>query len=159
MKINLKNTSLLLFCIITPLLTGYVGSSATIKNIPVWYGGLNKPFFSPPNWIFAPVWTTLYIMMGISLFLVVQKQKSLFSKPVKIFLIHLIVNALWSIVFFGMKNPGLAYIVIAVLWYMIFYLLKVFYKIDKKASYLLLPYLAWVTFASFLNLSIWYLNR
>lgn len=159
MKINLKKTSLLLFCLIIPLLTGYIGSLATVKNIPVWYSGLNKPFFSPPNWIFAPVWTALYIMMGISFFLIIQKQKPLFSKPVKIFLLHLIVNALWSIVFFGMKNPGLAYIVIAVLWYMIFYLVKVFYKIDKKASYLLLPYLAWVTFASFLNLSVWYLNR
>ncbi len=158
MKIDLKKGSLFLICLIIPLIAGFIGSAATVNSITTWYVGLNKPIFSPPNWLFAPVWTTLYIMMGVSLFLITQKQKPLFSKPVKIFLLHLVINSLWSIVFFGMKSPGLAYIVIIILWCMIFYLARIFYKIDKKASYLLFPYLAWVTFASFLNLSVWYLN-
>lgn len=141
------------------LLAGGIGSAFTVNNIPTWYAGLNKPFFSPPNWLFAPVWTTLYIMMGISLFLITQRQKPLISKPVKVYLLHLIVNSLWSIVFFGMRSPGFAYIVIVILWYMIFRIIGIFSKIDKRAGYLLIPYFAWVTFASFLNLSVWYLNK
>jgi len=141
------------------LLVGLAGSLITSPAISSWYSLLQKPFFSPPNWLFAPVWTTLYIMMGISLFLITQRQKPLISKPVKIYLLHLIANSLWSIVFFGMKSPGLAYIVIVILWYMIFRLIGIFSKIDKRASYLLIPYFAWVSFASFLNLSVWYLNK
>jgi len=140
------------------LLAGAVGSAFTFQNIPTWYAGLNKPFFSPPNWLFGPVWTILYLMMGVSLFLVFVKEKEKFTKPVKIFLLHLAVNSLWSIVFFGMRNPGLAYIVIIILWLMIFYLINIFNNIDKRASRLLYPYFAWVTFASFLNLAVWYLN-
>ena len=159
LRTDLKTVITLVSAIGISLLAGGVGSAFTIKNIPTWYAGLNKPFFSPPNWLFAPVWTTLYIMMGISLFLITQRQKPLISKPVKIYLLHLIVNSLWSIVFFGMRSPGLAYIVIVILWYMIFRLIGIFSKIDKRASYLLIPYLAWVSFASFLNLSVWYLNK
>ena len=140
------------------LLAGAVGSAFTIRSIPTWYAGLNKPFFSPPNWLFGPVWTILYLMMGVSLFLVFVKEKEKFTKPVKMFLLHLIINSLWSIVFFGMRSPGLAYFVIIILWLMIFYLIKVFDKIDERASILLYPYFAWVSFASFLNLAVWYLN-
>lgn len=155
---SLRNLLLLLSSIAVSQLAGFLGSVATIKNIPTWYAFLNKPPFNPPNWLFAPVWTTLFTLMGISLFLVIKKQKILFSRPVKIFLIHLVINAFWSIVFFGLKQLGLAFLVIIALWAMIFYIIKIFYKIDKRASYLLYPYLAWVSFASILNFSLWLLN-
>ncbi len=159
MQPKIKSVLLLITCILLPQIAGFIGSAFTINSIPTWYKGLEKPFFSPPNWIFAPVWTTLYLLMGISLFMIIRKQKEIFSKPVKIFLIHLAVNSFWSIAFFGMKNPGFAYIIIVILWYMILYLIRSFSKIERRASILLYPYLAWVTFASFLNLSVWLLNR
>lgn len=155
---RVKKSVLLIACITLCQFAGIIGSFFTFKNIPTWYAGLNKPFFNPPNWLFGPVWTILYTSMGISLFLVLIKQRGIFSTPVKIFLIHLAVNSLWSIVFFGMKNLGLAFSVIVILWGLIFYIIKVFYKIDKRASYLLVPYLTWVSFASLLNFSIWILN-
>lgn len=132
---------------------GVLGSFFTFSAIPTWYVTLNKPFFSPPNWIFAPVWTTLYILMGISLYLVWTKRK-----VPTIFWIQLILNALWSILFFGMKNPLLALIDIIALWISIFLTIKSFYKTNKLAGNLLIPYLIWVSFASILNLSILLLN-
>jgi tryptophan-rich sensory protein len=159
MKINTKTIPLLVGSIAAPLFAGMIGSAFTVKNIPTWYEQLEKPFFNPPNWIFGPVWTILYLMMGVSLFLILLKQKDIFSVPVKIFLLHLCVNSFWSIAFFGMKNLGLAFVVIMVLGGLILYLINIFYRIDKRASYLLFPYLAWVSFASLLNLSVWYLNR
>jgi len=159
MKIDFKKAFLLIICLLIPLTAGFIGSASTVKNIPTWYANLNKPFFSPPNWIFAPVWTILYIMMGTSLFLILLRQKTYFTHPIKVFLLHLIVNSFWSIAFFGMKNPGFGFFVIIVLWGIIYYLIKLFSKIDKRASNLLLPYLAWVSFASVLNLSIWILNK
>ncbi len=158
MKKNLKNIILLFASVTISLFAGVIGSVFTFRNIPTWYAGLTKPPFSPPNWLFGPVWTILYILMGISLFLIIIKQKEIFSKPVKIFLLHLGINSLWSIVFFGMKSPGSAFLVIIVLWYIIYYLIKTFRKIDKRASDLLIPYLAWVSFASLLNFSVWILN-
>lgn len=132
---------------------GIVGSFFTVSSIPTWYVTLNKPVFSPPNWIFAPVWTILYILMGISLYLVWQKGKVPF-----IFWIQLILNTVWSIVFFGMKNPALALVDIIALWIIIILTIKSFYKISKTAGYLLIPYLLWVSFAAILNLAIVILN-
>jgi tryptophan-rich sensory protein len=158
MRISLKKITLFIISLLIPQLAGFIGSLFTIKNIPTWYASLSKPFFNPPNWIFAPVWTALFILMGVSLYLVLTKQKKISTPPVKIFFIQLAINTLWSIVFFGMREPGLAFIIIVVLWFLIYYIIKIFYKIDKVASYLLLPYLAWVSFASVLNFSIWILN-
>ncbi|MCL5970621.1 MAG: tryptophan-rich sensory protein [Patescibacteria group bacterium] len=132
---------------------GVIGSVFTINAIRTWYATLNKPFFSPPNWIFGPVWTILYILMGISLYLVWVRVKV----PV-VFWVQLILNALWSIIFFGLKNPTLALINIIALWIAIVLTVKAFYKINKLAGNLLIPYLAWVTFAALLNLSIVILN-
>ncbi len=132
---------------------GILGSIFTISSIPTWYATLNKPFFSPPNWIFGPVWTILYILMGVSLYLVWIK-----NKVPAVFWIQLILNALWSILFFGLKNPSLALVDIAALWVAIFLTIKSFYKINKPAGNLLIPYLLWVTFASILNLAIVVLN-
>ncbi len=132
---------------------GGVGSIFTTQSIPTWYATLNKPFFSPPNWIFAPVWTILYILMGISLYLVWQKKKI----PA-VFWIQLVLNIIWSVIFFGMKNPPLAFMDIIILWIAIFATIKSFSKINKLAGQLLWPYMVWVSFASILNLFIIILN-
>ncbi|MBU1031875.1 tryptophan-rich sensory protein [Patescibacteria group bacterium] len=140
---------------------GFLGSLFTTSSIPTWYATLEKPFFSPPNWIFAPVWTTLYILMGISLYLVWTKKDpstSLRTEVPTVFWIQLALNALWSIIFFGMKNPLLAFLDILILWIAIFLAIKAFSKINKLAGQLLWPYLAWVSFATILNLSIVILN-
>ena len=133
---------------------GMIGSLFTFQAIPTWYPTLVKPSFSPPNWIFGPVWTTLYLLMGISMYLIWKKKKSL-----KLFLVHLGINSLWSIVFFGLHSILGGMVVILILWSFIFLLVKDFYRINKTAGYLLMPYLAWVTFASILNFSLLLLNR
>ena len=135
------------------------GSVATYDAIPTWYATLTKPPFNPPNWIFGPVWTLLYIGMAISLFLVWKEKKSkLQAKAIKVFMVQLFLNFLWSIVFFGAQNPGLALLTIVLLWSSIFYSIVLFHKINKTASYLLIPYILWVSFASVLNLFIFLLN-
>lgn len=151
MRINFSKA---IFSVALCLAAGLVGSLFTATSIPEWYQFLNKPSFSPPNWIFGPVWTTLYVLMGISLYLVWEKKK-----VPSVFWIQLILNALWSIIFFGMRNPTLAFIEIVVLWIAIFLTIKSFYRISKLASYLLIPYILWVSFASVLNLSIAILNK
>lgn len=142
-------------------LAGFIGSIATVSSISSWYLLLTKPFFSPPNWIFGPVWITLYTLMGINLYLVWQK--GINKKPVKyavlLFVFHLLINSLWSIVFFGFKNIILALFVIILLWLLIIKIILVFSKIEKKAALLLVPYLIWVSFATILNASLWILNR
>lgn len=152
------NYSLLIFSIILCESAGVIGSIFTFPAIPAWYAFLTKPSFSPPGWLFGPVWITLYFLMGISLYLIWEKGEKTLGL-VKIFLIHLVLNSLWSIIFFGLKNPGLAFAEILILWGMILYLALKFYKIDKTAAYLLVPYQLWVSFATVLNLSVWLLNR
>jgi translocator protein len=139
---------------------GAVGSLFTFPAISAWYVHLYRPSFSPPAWLFGPVWLVLYTLMGISFFLIWQKRtkKNPQSFPIAMFLVHLAVNSLWSVIFFGLKSPYLALIIIGVLWLLIFVIIKTFRKINKWASILLYPYLAWVSFASLLNLFIWLLN-
>lgn len=149
-----RNIPLLVLSIGLCLGAGILGSFFTFSAIPEWYSTLNKPFFSPPNWIFGPVWTALYILMGISLYLIWQKKKV----PL-VFWIQLILNAVWSIIFFRLKNPGLAFIDIVVLWIAIILTIKYFYPISKLAGYLLIPYLLWVSFAAILNYAILILNN
>jgi tryptophan-rich sensory protein len=140
---------------------GILSVPFTLASIPTWYATLNKPPFSPPNWIFGPVWTALYFMMGISLYLVWMK--GLKNKKVKIamlfFAVQLIFNFLWSLLFFGMHSPQLALVDIFFLLIAISMTMVKFNKISKPASYLLVPYLLWVSFATVLNLSIVVLNR
>lgn len=154
-----KLTKALAFIIIAEA-TGAAGSIFTTRAIPVWYPTLNKPAFSPPNFIFAPVWTTLYFLMGIAAYLVFEKGFA--KKEVKfallVFALQLILNVLWSFVFFGLKSPGLAFLEIIILWVSILATTLAFYKISKPASYLLIPYLLWTTFAAFLNFAIFRLN-
>lgn len=129
---------------------GFAGSFFTVSSIPTWYAGLNKPFFSPPNWIFGPVWTVLYILMGISAYL--------YKKVGPYFLLQLALNFFWSVIFFYWRQPLLAFVGIIFLWIFIVLTIREFGKKSRLAAYLLLPYLAWVSFASVLNFSIVLLN-
>ena len=138
-----------------------IGSLFTTSAIDTWYATLNKPFFSPPNWVFAPVWTLLYLLMGISLYLVwiTKTEKKAKKLGITFFFIQLAFNALWSILFFGLKSPIAAFIGIFLLWLAIYLTIKKFLQFSKFAGWLLIPYLAWVSFAAILNLSIVLLNR
>jgi len=138
-------------------IAGVIGSIFTAPSITAWYANLQKPAFSPPNWVFGPVWITLYTLMGISLYLVWNKKKNI-KIPLTLFFIQLILNSIWSVIFFGLQNPFYALIEIIILWIMILLTVISFYKVSKKASLLLLPYIVWVTVATFLNYYIWILN-
>ncbi len=150
----------LIVAVILCLMVGYIGSFATTPAIPTWYATLNKPPFSPPNWLFAPVWTTLYILMGISLYLVWTKGTKIKKnkEAINLFLIQLGLNFLWSFIFFGFKNPSLAFLELVALWVVLLITILRFLKISKTAGYLLIPYILWVSFATILNLSIVLLN-
>lgn len=139
---------------------GLIGSLFTTHSIPTWYASLQKPSFAPPNWLFAPVWTTLFVLMGISLYLVWQKglKNKLVKKALLIFGAQLLLNIFWSFLFFGLKSPFYAFIEIVVLWVAIGLVIFKFYKISRNAALLLLPYIVWVSFAAILNYSIWILN-
>jgi len=149
----------LLISILIALSAGFIGSFFTTPSISTWYAFINKPSFSPPNWLFAPVWTLLYILMGIAAFLIWQKRDNQKTKQaLRFYGTQLILNALWSIIFFGMHNPGLAFLEIIFLWIFIFLTLIKFYKINKTAGLLFVPYLAWISFALILNYAVWMLN-
>jgi len=144
------------------LAIGYFSGTVTRSAILDWYPTLEKPSFNPPNWIFAPVWTGLYIMMGVAAGLVwnrIKYETEAVKKALVFFIIQLILNAMWSYLFFGLRNPMLAGLEIIVLWLMIFETYVQFNKINKIAGYLFIPYLAWVSFAAVLNASIWWLNQ
>lgn len=152
----------ILTVVVTCLVIGYFSGMVTRSAIVSWYPTLVKPSFNPPNWIFAPVWSMLYIMMGVAAGLVwnrIDFEKELVKKALVLFAIQLALNALWSYLFFGLKNPMLAGIEIVLLWLMIFETYSKFVKINKIAGYLFIPYLLWVSFAMVLNGSIWWLNR
>lgn len=142
-------------------LIGISGSFFTASSIPIWYRGLNKPFFSPPNWLFAPVWTILYLMMGISAYLVWEKglKKKKVKEALSFFALQLLLNFSWSFVFFGLRQPFSAFLNIITLWLAILITILKFNKISKPAGYLLIPYILWVSFASLLNLAIVILNK
>jgi tryptophan-rich sensory protein len=138
---------------------GFLGTFFTIPSITTWYASLNKPSFNPPNWIFGPVWTTLYLLMGVSLFLVLEKKlKKQKSSLLILFSVQLFLNFLWSIIFFGWHLPILALGDIILLWISITLLIIDFWKFSKFASLMLIPYLLWVSFASILNLFVVILN-
>jgi benzodiazapine receptor len=149
----------LIISITIPLLIGFFGSIFTSQSINTWYVTLQKPEFNPPNWIFAPVWTILFIFIGISFFWVWQQnfggQK---TKAITIYSIQLILNWLWSILFFGLQKPLYSFIEIIILLIIIIVNAVIFYRITPKAGYILIPYILWVSFASVLNLFIVLLN-
>lgn len=148
--------------VMTCLVIGYLSGTVTRESITTWYPTLVKPVFNPPNWLFAPVWTILYAMMGVAGGLIwnhLETNREPVKKAFMFFIIQLGLNALWSYLFFGLHNPLLALIEIVLLWLMIFETYSQFKKIDRVAGMLLIPYLAWVAFATVLNASIWWLNR
>lgn len=149
----------LILSIILCELAGIIGSLFNIRSIPNWYKKLKKPGFNPPNWIFGPVWTILFLLMGISLYLVWNTGISLLSFPMIIFFLQLILNIIWSGIFFGLKKPFFAFLEIILLWFFILATIISFFTISPIASYLLIPYILWVSFASLLNFYIWRLNR
>ncbi|WP_322550972.1 TspO/MBR family protein [Flavobacterium psychraquaticum] len=152
----------IIYCVAICLVVGYLSSITTQSSINTWYPTLIKPSFNPPNWLFAPVWTLLFIMMGIAAGMIwnqLENQRELVKKALLFFTVQLLLNALWSYLFFGLNNVLLALIEVILLWLVIYETFHIFKKIDKKAAYLFIPYLIWVAFAAVLNGSIYYLNR
>ena len=143
--------------IILCLGVGGVSGFVTAQSVVEWYPALNKPSFNPPPWIFGPVWTLLYLMMAIAAWRV-WLEGSVAKPALNLFFIQLVLNFFWSIIFFGMKNIGLALVEIIALWIMIALTMRAFMKVAKPAGWLMAPYLAWVSFATILNASIWWLN-
>jgi translocator protein len=156
-------------------LAGIIGSFFTVSAIPNWYSTLVKPEMNPPSWVFGPVWITLYALMGVAAFLIwsscaptdteaiadkkaSEDKKQRIKIALGVFGIQLFLNAIWSIIFFGLHSPGWALINIILLWLAIIWTMVVFYKISKPATYLLIPYLLWVSFAIYLSYSIFILN-
>ena len=156
----MKKTNLfrLAVSVALPLLAGFLGSIFTAPATQSWYLEISKPSWNPPSWLFAPVWTALYILMGVALYLVWQKQAKNKGAAMVLFAVQLILNALWSFIFFGLGNFWLAWGEILVLWSFILATIISFRKINKTAGWLLLPYILWVSFASFLNFTVASLN-
>jgi len=146
----------LIISILLPFLASVIGGFFTSQSVSTWYITLIKPSFNPPSWVFGPVWTILYLLMGISLYLVWIKRYD--KKAFTVFGIQLFLNALWSVLFFGLQNPLFAFIEIIFLWAAILITIIYFYRINKISAYLLIPYILWVSFAAVLNISIVLLN-
>ena len=157
----MNDTIKLVISIATPLAVGGLSGFATARGVADWYPTLTKPSFNPPAWVFGPVWTLLYIMMGVAAFLVWRKGLEVdgVKIAVTVFVIQLALNGLWSILFFGMQAPGLALAEIIVLWIAIGATVVLFWRVVPAAGALLLPYWGWVSFATVLNASLWWLNR
>ena len=157
----MKKTLGILISIVICELAGVIGSVFTTPSIPGWYAGLIKPSFNPPNWVFGPVWTLLYALMGIAAYLGYEKgwKEGKVRRALIVFAAQLILNALWSIVFFGAHMILGAAVVIVLLWAMILASIVLFSKVSKAAAGLLVPYILWVSFASVLNISLYVLNR
>jgi len=153
------NTGKLFVSVLIPLVAGFLGSVFTTPAVKSWYPVINKPTWNPPSWLFGPVWTTLFIMMGVALYLVWSKKvNSKVRIALKMFATQLTLNILWSVFFFGLGNFWLAFGEILVLWVFIFWTIIKFWKVDKTAGALLVPYILWVSFAAYLNLIVASLN-
>jgi benzodiazapine receptor len=151
-----KLAAAVLFCVIA----GSLGSLVTLTGPGSWYATLQKPFFAPPNWVFAPVWITLFVLMGIALYLVWESGTE--NRDVKtalgIFGVQFALNIIWSYLFFGLESPLLGFIDIILLWVMIVVTIRAFYRVKTSAAHLLIPYIAWVSLASALNGAVYFMN-
>lgn len=150
----LKISICVLLCLALGLLSGF----STVESINNWYRFINKPVWNPPNWLFGPVWTLLYVMMGIALALVWHTKHQNKKRAVTFFVIQFALNIAWSFIFFNLHAIGLAFAEIMIMFILIAFTMAAFYKISKPAAWLMIPYLTWVSFATVLNGSIWYLN-
>jgi tryptophan-rich sensory protein len=141
-------------------MAGVVGAFFTTSSIPTWYASIRKPDIAPPNWVFAPVWTTLYGLMGVSLFLVWSKTRGKGSGrlAIAVFIMQLVLNVLWSYLFFGLQSPILGLVEITILWFAIAATVAFFFRTSRSAGLILLPYLGWVSLAAYLNYMIFILN-
>lgn len=138
---------------------GFVGSLFTTPSIPTWYAGLVKPSWTPPAWIFGPVWSALYGMMALALWLIWRRSGvATAAVPIALFMVQLVLNVLWSLLFFGLRMPGVAFVEIVLLWLAILATLITFWRLNTAAGYLLLPYLVWTAFAGTLNFALWRMN-
>ncbi len=157
----MKRAAGIIVAVVVCELAGIIGSVFTTPSIPGWYAGIVKPSFNPPNWIFGPVWTVLYAMMGLAAYLVYEMglKRPEVKRALTVFTAQLVLNTLWSIVFFGAHMILGAAVVIVVLWTLILATILLFHKISKPAAYLLVPYILWVSFATVLNVSFYVLNR
>jgi benzodiazapine receptor len=147
-----------LIILIICLAAGLFGSLLTAPALAAWYSALEKPFFTPPDWLFAPVWTLLYVLMSISATLVWRSGHTETRNALGTFSVQLILNALWSLAFFGLRSPFVGLIEIIFLWIAILVTIKAFFRISRTSGYLLIPYILWVTLALLLNFFIWRLN-
>lgn len=158
----MRNFVKLLISLVIAQLAGLIGSVFTAPAIGSWYATLNKPSFNPPPWLFAPVWIILYLLMGIAFYLIWKNSDpasvKLKRRASGLFFVQLILNAWWSVIFFGLRRPDWALLEIVVLWLMIVWTMIAFQKISRPAAYLLWPYLLWVSFAAYLNYSLWLIN-
>ncbi len=156
----MNKTVKLLLAIALPLLVGSVAGLATTPNIKDWYQFLEKPFFSPPNWLFGPMWTLLYILMGIGFYFILQSETGqLRKRALNAFYIQLALNFAWSFIFFEFRLIGLAFFEILLVWLAVAWMIHTFYLVNKKAALMQIPYILWVTFASVLNGAVWVLNK
>lgn len=160
LKKHHKNKTLLNFLmfIILAQFAGLLGSIFTTPNIRIWYDTLNKPNLNPPNWLFAPVWTILFLLMGISSYLIFTAKDKNRRIAMKLYFSQLILNIVWSIIFFAMRSPQFALVEIIILWVFILATISSFYKVKKIAGILFIPYILWVSFAMYLNYQIFILN-
>ncbi len=149
-----------IICLLIPLAIGALGGYFTFESVRTWYTTLNKPSFNPPNSIFGPVWTTLYVLMGISSYLVWRKRKTVsgYNWALGIYVLQLLLNLMWSFLFFFQQQIGFALVEIGILWITIIITSFLFYRIDKVSGLLFIPYILWVGFASYLTYSIYILN-
>lgn len=156
----MKNFTLLLFSILLTNLAGLFGSLFTFYSIDTWYQTIEKPAITPASWVFGPVWTVLYILMGIAFYFIVKLDVNNKKVRTAIFLfgVQLLLNAMWSLIFFGAHRIDLAFVEILILLAFIIATFKAFYKLDQFAAYLLVPYIAWVSFAAFLNFEFFLLT-
>jgi benzodiazapine receptor len=147
--------------VIICLIPGFLGSMINAKAIPTWYAFINRPSFAPPNWLFAPVWTALYVMMGIALFLIWRQGAGHpgVKAALVAFVVQLVLNALWTPVFFGLRSLLGALVIIVLMWIAILITIIKFFPLSRTAAILLIPYLAWVSFATALNAGFYSLNR
>ena len=150
----------LVVSLLLPLGLGAIAGMLTSQSVPNWFANLAKPPFNPPNWIFGSVWTALYILMGISLFLIWKEDASKIRRlAILVFMIQLLLNFGWSFIFFYFKMIGLAFVEIILLWISVIAMFILFYKIKPIAAYMNIPYILWVSFAMVLNGAFFFLNR
>jgi translocator protein len=157
-KNNMNKWVKLASCILACQMAGIIGSAFTFQAVQTWYATLSKPWFTPPNWLFGPVWITLFTMMGISLYWIVQRDVKTVKIPLILFGAQLVANTLWNYLFFGLHNALYGLVDIVVMWALIAVTIASFYKVSRRAGAILIPYLAWVTIATLLNYYVWILN-